>query len=455
MSKLTLEERIGQWRDYLQKRPAVRTADIDELEDHLRSQIEALRQAGLDEDEAFLVAVKRLGDLDAISREFAIEYSERLWKQLVVISDSPTSPLSSQRDTTLAVGLAVASAVAIKIPALFGLHLSGPPSDLAFYLPNLSLFVLPFLAVFFGLKRGLHRLEEWFWLAIPFIAAGLLVNLLPFKAGGHTQMLAAIHLPIALWLMGCYSYSGGQWRSPEQRMNYVRFSGEWFIYYTLIALGGAVLMGLTLFIFRAIGLNVEQAIIDWVLPCGAVGAVIIAAWLVEYKQSVIENIAPVLTWLFTPLFTALLLIFVVVMILTGNAIQIEREVLIGFDLLLVLVLGLLLYSISARDPQQPPGRFDWLQLLLAVSALLVDVLALWAMAARISEFGFSPNKTAALGLNLLLLVNLSRSAVLYGRFLAGRLPFRHLERWQTAYLPVFAAWAWVVVAIFPVIFNYR
>ena len=66
-----------------------------------------------------------------------------------------------------------------------------------------------------------------------------------------------------------------------------------------------------------------------------------------------------------------------VLFLTGNAIQVEREVLIGFDLLLVLVLGLLLYSISAREPQQPPGRFDILQLLLVASALIVDVLALW------------------------------------------------------------------------------
>jgi len=154
MSKPTLEERIGQWRDYLQKRPAVRTADIDELEDHLRSQIEALRQAGLDEDEAFLVAVKRLGDLDAISREFAIEYSERLWKQLVVISGSPTSPLSSQRDTTLAVGLAIASAVAIKIPSLFGYHLSGPPSDLAFYLPNLESLCASVSGYFLWTKAG-------------------------------------------------------------------------------------------------------------------------------------------------------------------------------------------------------------------------------------------------------------------------------------------------------------
>jgi hypothetical protein len=352
------------------------------------------------------------------------------------------------------VGLAIASAVAVKIPELFGLRFPEPPADATFYLRNLSLFVLPFLAVFFGLKRGLHRLG-WDWLAVPFAAAGLIMNLLPFKPGSHTAVLAAIHVPIALWLMVCYAYTGGRWRYHEQRMNYVRFSGEWFIYYTLIALGGGILMGLTSFIFEAIGLDAERTLIRWILPCGAAGAVIIAAWLVEHKQSVIENMAPVLTWLFTPLFSALLLVFVAAMIWTGNAIHVEREVLIGFDLLLVLVLGLLLYSISARDSKAPPGRFDILQLLLVTCALVVDALALWAIAARISEFGFSPNKTAALGLNLLLLVNLVWSAVLYGRFLAGRIPFTRLERWQTAYMPVYAAWAWFVTALFPVIFNYR
>jgi hypothetical protein len=77
------------------------------------------------------------------------------------------------------------------------------------------------------------------------------------------------------------------------------------------------------------------------------------------------------------------------------------------------------------------------------------------MAARVSQFGFSPNRTAALGLNLLLLVNLAWSAVLYARFLGRRVPFRRLECWQTAYLPAFAAWAWFVAVFFPVIFNYQ
>jgi hypothetical protein len=88
-------------------------------------------------------------------------------------------------------------------------------------------------------------------------------------------------------------------------------------------------------------------------------------------------------------------------------------------------------------------------------ALLVDVLALWAIASRIVEFGFSPNKVAALGENLILLVNLGWSAVLYTRFLTKRNSFAALERWQMSYVPVYAIWAFMVVAIFPIIFKFQ
>src|SRR6476469_4149903 len=85
---LALEEQIDRWRSFLRRRQAIHSVDVAELEDHLREQIEGLVEAGLATDEAFLVAVKRMGSLDALSREFAREHSERLWKQLVVPSDS-------------------------------------------------------------------------------------------------------------------------------------------------------------------------------------------------------------------------------------------------------------------------------------------------------------------------------------------------------------------------------
>ena len=143
------------------------------------------------------------------------------------------------------------------------------------------------------------------------------------------------------------------------------------------------------------------------------------------------------------------------MLLTGRAVDIERDALIGFDLLLVVVLGLLLYSVSARDAQLPRGVFDVMQVVLVVSALLADAVALWAISARISEFGFTPNRVAGLGVNVILLVNLAWSAVLYIRFLRERGPFTDLERWQTNYLPVYAVWGAIVVIVFPFVFGYR
>ncbi|MBK8164845.1 MAG: hypothetical protein IPK64_02655 [bacterium] len=447
-----LEEQIDQWRGYLRRRQAIQSVDVAELEDHLREQIAALADAGLAYDEAFLVAVKRMGSLDALSREFAREHSDRLWKQLVIApAGAGETSAGAGREALVAFGLALAAAAFVKAPSLFGLHWGQAEG---FYLRNVSLFVLPLLAGYFVWKRGLGP-RDLSRLVVVFVAAALVVNLLPFVAGGSTEVLAGLHLPIALWLAVGLAYAGGRWGQVAGRMDFIRFSGELFIYYALIALGGGVFTAFMVVIFQAIGTDVEGFFESWLLPCGATGAVIIAAWLVEAKQSVIENMAPVLTRLFTPLFAALLVAFLVTVALTGRAIDVQRDVLIAFDLLLVVVLGLLLYSVSARDPQAPPGIFDTLQVVLLTSALVADAVALWAIAARISGFGWTPNRVAALGENVILLVNLAWSLVLYAGFLRGRRPFARLEQWQTDYLPVYAAWAALVVVVFPPLFGYR
>lgn len=390
----TLEEQIDEWRSYLRSRQAIHSADVAELEDHLREVIDDLVDAGLATDEAFLVAVKRMGKLDALSREFAREHSERLWKQLVVApTDADESRTRVRIDAVVAFCLAVAAAVLIKMPALFRIQID---EDISFYARNFSLFVLPLLTGYFAWKRQLDA-SNTRWLAGAFVVVAVLANVYPFAPDGHTEVLVALHLPIALWVVVGIAYAGARWSEVAGRMDFIRFSGEVFIYYVFIALGGGVLIGIMATIFFVIGVDVEPLFESWLLPCGAVGAVIIASWLVEAKQSVIENMAPVLTRLFTPLFAAVLVAFLVTLLVTGRVIDIERNALIAFDLLLVVVLGLLLYSMSARDPQSPPGVFDVLQVVLLVSALLADAVALWAIAVRISEFGVSPNRVAALG----------------------------------------------------------
>jgi hypothetical protein len=275
-----IEDQIAQWRNYLRRRRALHGPDVEELEGHLRDQWAALTEAGLAGDEAFLVAVKRMGNLDALSREFARAHSERLWKQLVVAPDADAPPNASRTEILVALSLAVAAGFAVKLPALFGLPLSPDKEVPPFYARNASLFVFPLLTIYFMWKRGLNAVNG-LWFALPFAAAAVLANVFPFHnperldnfpVGSDTQLLTVLHLPIALWLMTVgVAYVGGRWFSSGRRMDFVRFSGELAIYYVLIALGGGVVTAFTAMLFSAIDMNPAWFIGGWLIPCGAAG----------------------------------------------------------------------------------------------------------------------------------------------------------------------------------------
>ncbi|MBW9092133.1 hypothetical protein JNB62_00380 [Microbacterium jejuense] len=448
------EQQISAWRAYVSRPEAIDGRDVDELEDHLRGEIARLAASGLDPDEAFLVAVKRLGALDDLSREFAREHSERLWKQLM-FADEPAAPRAG--GLALAVGLAIGAAVAIKVPALFGIDFA---SSGDFYPRFLPLLILPFVAAYFLVRRRATT-GTIAVVAAPFAVAAVLMAVYPFATGAATLVLATTHCAVALWLVIGIAYVDGRVRSSRARMDFIRFTGEWVVYLALIALGGGVLIALTMGVFSAIGVDAGMFVQDWMLPCGVAGAVVVAAWLVEAKQSVIENIAPVLTKLFTPLFTLLLLAFIVAGIVQGvstaSGVEVfgQRDLLILFDVVLVVVVGLLLYAQSARDPLAPPSWFDRLQLVMVAAAIVVDLMVLIAMIGRIAEWGASPNKLASLGLNVILLANLAGAAWLQLRFAMHRAPLERLERWQTAFLPVYLAWAAVVVVVFPPVFGFE
>ncbi|MFI7481567.1 permease prefix domain 1-containing protein [Kocuria sp. M1R5S2] len=442
-----LEAQIDRWRGYVQRRQAISPADVEELEDHLREQVADLRATRLDDEEAFLVAIKRLGNLDSVSREFAREHSDRLWKQLVLLpEDGADTGAPSWRELAVVLALAVGAGLAVKA----GLTWIDDGDVLA---RNLGLLVLPFLAGYFAWKRRLTG-TVLALLLVPFAALAVVLNVYPFVPGGSTALLAALHAPVLLWLLAGIAYVGGRWRSDARRMDFVRFTGELAIYFVLLALGGGVLVGLTAGVLQLVGTDLEPVLEAWILPFAVPGALVVAAWLVEAKQNVVENIAPVLTRVFTPLTILMLLTLLGVLAAAGGLVDVDRELLILMDAILVLVLCLLLYAMSARDALAPPGLFDALQLVLVVAALAVDAVMLTAMLTRIAEFGLSPNKIAALGLNLLLLVHLARAAWLGAGFLRRRRPVAALERWQTRYLPVYGVWAAVVVVAFPPVFGF-
>ena len=440
-----LETQIDQWRGYVQRHRSISAADVEEMEGHLRDRVADLTDAGLSVDEAFLIAVKRIGNVDEISREFAREHSDRLWNQLVLMPATPDGDSGPRRELMVVLALAVAAALTIRVGI-------ATLDDLT-VVRNAPLLVLPYLAGYFAWKRQVTpRLAAV--AVVPFALAAVVLNVYPFEREGSTEVLAIIHAPIALWFAVGFMYVGGEWRSDRRRMDFIRFTGEWFVYLTLLALGGGVLLALTVNAFLTLDIDIESAIGSWIVPMGAAGATVVAAWLVEAKQNVVENIAPVLTRVFTPLTIVMMIALLAAFATVHSVIDVDRDLLILMDLILVLVVGLLLYAISARDAQVPAQAFDWLQLGLVISAIVVDLLALTAMFIRIAELGSTPNKVTALGVNLILLVNLAWSVRLLVEFLRKRRGFGSLERWQTQYLPVYGAWAAVVVLLVPPIFGF-
>ena len=129
-------------------------------------------------------------------------------------------------------------------------------------------------------------------------------------------------------------------------MDFLRFSGEIFIYTTLLFCGIFVISGLTIILFETIGIKAEEYVFEHFAFPVAAASTVIAAYLVDQKKSVIENFAPILARIFAPLLLGVMLVFLGVMAILRKSPFMERDFLIGFDFMLILVLGIVFYIIS-------------------------------------------------------------------------------------------------------------
>ncbi|MFT3943027.1 MAG: permease prefix domain 1-containing protein [Ancrocorticia sp.] len=436
---------LREWREAVAANRGLTADDVDELEDHLLAEYQDLSALGLSSDEALLVAKHRLGTVAEVASEYLAAHPDRAWEQLPAVRTGAAWHLP------IALGLGALAGLAVRVP----LALSEPFAE-SFYLRGAILTVLAFLAIYLTVTSSSRDRLGSGILAGGFGVGALAAGLYPGDWSTQTLLLSAIHLPVFVLVLSGIAYLGRRWRSLEAWMDWVRYLGEAFIYYVLTALGGGVVVGLLVAIFTAIGVDGESLgeAVSWIVPVGAAGAVLVCAWLVERKKAAMENMAPVLTAVFTPILTLALASFLAVVAITGSPVDLEREVLIIFDVLLIVVAAIVLFTVSARAPESGPRALDWMQLALIGAGIAVDLLLLWAMSGRLLEFGTSPNKLAALILNVLLLVHLIGSAVHYVGILRGK-PSVRLERWQCLALPVFAGWAAIVALVFPPLFGFK
>ena len=446
-----LDDQVTLWRAHMVRRAGISTAEVDELEDHLRDHVDTLVGVGLAEDEAFLVAVKRLGSQHDIAHEFARENSQRLWKQLVLDSgETEPDGRKGAGGWVPAVLFALLSAALISAPKLFGLSVADDPE---FYLRNVTVLSLGGVIAYllWRYRTGTAMVVAT---AAAYVVVAVAANIYTLEDGGDALPMTALHVPIAMWLAVGVAYVGLRWRSVAGRMDFVRFTGEWFVYMALLQAGGLVLAGIVGVVPETVGLDSEDFLAEWLAPCGFAAATVIATWLVEAKKGVVENMAPVLARVFTPLFTVTFLGLLAVILASGRVSTLDRDLLIICDGILVVAVGLVLYNLTARGHDERAGWFDWLQLALVASALALDALALANIVIRVEDDGWTFNRAVVLGANLILLINLAVSAWLLIRLTRGRAgAVSALERWQTALLPVYGAWALIVVVVLPPVFG--
>lgn len=453
-----LESKIKEWNDSLRNKGKFLHHDILELESHLRDEIESLIKKDLTEEESFIIAVKRLGNSEMLSKEYGKVNTDIIWKDLIFYDDDSQNDKRMQKDILLLVILSLLAGVLSKIPDLLGF----PPlfkakgSDGYFYGKIFSIFFLPSIAVYFTIKNILKiNVKQLIFTALFFIASAVIIILMPMKEPFHTAGLIGLHLPVFLWGIVGLVYAGKEWKTVKYRMNFIRFSGESFIYGILLLCGVFVLSLFTIEIFKEAKLNIEYFYTNHIMVFFIFAVPLISIYLVEAKKSIVENIAPILAKIFNPLFLITMIVFLIIVIFSKIDPSSDRNFLIAFNFMLILVVGLTTYVISSRKNKKNINNFDYINLSLIIVAILIDLIALSAIISRISKYGISANKTAALGENLILLSNLGGLAFYYIRFFIKKNIFFLLEKWQTFYLYIIFFWCGIVVFIFPFIFGFK
>ena len=359
----------------------------------------------------------------------------------------PVAPPLGQFMAVL-IGLALAAGTYAKLPGF--LDLASLKAE-NFYIRHLPFFVLPAFAALLGFR---YRPSRRIVLSVVgvFAAAWLFMVLRPAPSGSDTMFLSVLHVPLLLWLVSGLAALGVSWKRPSARIAYLQLTSEVLVVTGLVLVGGAVLTALTIGLFEAIGVSVEVWYTNWVVPYGAVAAPLVALYLVSLRRDD-QRLAPTMARVFGPLALITLAAYLPTLLLQGANPLDDRDTLIAFNVMLVAAFVLVVLLVTEQSRLKRTWT-DGVAVALMVLAILIDLIALGAIVGRLFEGGITPNRLAVLGANVLVLAHLSVVLVAAVQLLAGKSDRSRLERGVAGFLPVYAAWAAVVIFAFPLFFGF-
>jgi hypothetical protein len=310
------------------------------------------------------------------------------------------------------------------------------------------------LIVYLALHRKCSRLVLRA-VAVVFACAVLFLLILPFDSKAQSVFLSILHMPVAYVALAGVLFTGGAWRDSDRRLSFVRYCGEWFILSSVLALGMTVLGTLTTALFEFADMDISYVYWEQIMLYAIVAVPLVALMLVDQVVAGRFRIAPLLAAVFTPLFLVTLLVYLAVVTVSGKDPFNDRDFLIVLNMLLMIVLGLCVFSVTERHPARAAGVFDFMSVALVAVTLVINGVALSAILFRLGSLGLTPNRIAVLGLNLLVFAHLAGIAWHYTRFLRKRGTFGGIEKWIVTWIPVYVVWCLIVAVGFPLIFWFK
>lgn len=331
-----------------------------------------------------------------------------------------------------------------KLPLWFD-SLDGP----FFYRNGLAFLILAPLGAYFAVRQ-----RNFF----PWPAGGLLAGLagvvflmsLP-REGSPAITLSAISMPFFFGSLVALVFLGANWKISSARIEFLRYGGELLIYTTIILVGGLIFTGITMFLFGLLEVS-DERIFSTLLIYGGLASPLVATFLIREVLPEKFRIAPLLAKIFTPLFVLTVLGFLVVMVALQKSPVTDRDFLIAINILLLAVLGLVVFSVVEREPEEVMGLSDYFSIVLILGTLLINAVALAAIWFRLSEMGMTPNRLVVLGTNLLIFGQLVGLAFYYIRALRKDRLGAELPEFVGRYLPIYSAWAVLVAFGMPMFF---
>lgn len=369
----------------------------------------------------------------------------KFWNERLHFQKAPIIQVNSADFMFVAI-LCLFAGFMAKIPDIF--HISHD----FYYSRNIGFIVFPFLIAFFVRQQKMN-MKLIAGIGVIVLASVLYINLLPDRPMSDTLILVCIHLPLLMWMLLGFSFLGNRFNDASRKLEFLRFNGDLIVMSTIILLAGALLTVITLGLFELINISIKVFYTDYVIPWGLASAPILATYLVQSNPQLVSKVSPIIAKVFTPLVLITLVVYLFAVISSGKDPYNDRDFLLIFNMLLIGVMALILFSIAETNEYRTGKWGMYLLTSLAVLTVIVNGVALSAIVYRIGEWGFTPNRTAVLGGNLLIGVHLVLVALTLFNVSIGRVDREQVELIMTRYLPIYAIWLAFVVFVFPLIFG--